>query len=280
MPAWRGAGWREYLAEATGLGVFMAVACGLGALLFHPASPAVASLPDPLARRALMGLAMGLTAVGLIHSPWGRRSGAHLNPATTLVFWRLGKVRTADAAAYAAAQLAGGLLGVLASAWALGPALAEPAVNYVATVPGPAGAGAAFAAEVLVSFVLMTVVLGTSNDVRWARFTGLLAGGIVAICITVESPISGTSMNPARTLASAIPGGTWTALWVYLVAPPLGMLAAAELYVARHGLAGVLCAKLRHGEGPCPFRCRYEELIERPAGAPRPSAAVAPRPGA
>lgn len=280
MPAWRGAGWREYLAEAAGLGLFMVSACGFGALLFHPASPAVASVPDPLARRALMGLAMGLTAVGLIHSPWGRRSGAHLNPATTLTFWRLGKVRTADAAAYAAAQLAGGLLGVLVSAWALGPVLAEPAVNYVATVPGPAGVAAAFAAEVLLTFVLMTVVLATSNDARWARFTGLLAGGLVAVYITVESPVSGMSVNPARTLASAIPGGVWTAVWIYLVGPPLGMLAAAELYVARHGLARVLCAKLRHGAGPCPFRCRYGELVQRPSGAPRSSAAVAQRPRA
>jgi aquaporin Z len=104
--------WPEYLIEAAGLGVFMLVACVFGTLLGHPASPVVRAVPDALARRALMGVAMGLTAIGLIYSPWGRRSGAHFNPATTLTFWRLGKVASADAALYALAQAVGGIAGV------------------------------------------------------------------------------------------------------------------------------------------------------------------------
>ena len=84
--------WPEYLIEAAGLRLFMLMACTFGTL--HPASPVVQRLPDPLARRSLMGVAMGLTAVALIYSPWGRRSGAHFNPATTLTFWRLGKLET------------------------------------------------------------------------------------------------------------------------------------------------------------------------------------------
>jgi aquaporin Z len=76
----------EYLMEALGLGLFMASAGAFATLLFHSASPVPAAVPDPLARRALMGLAMGLTAVGNIYSPWGQRSGAPLNPATTLTF--------------------------------------------------------------------------------------------------------------------------------------------------------------------------------------------------
>lgn len=269
----RGGHWAEYLIEGAGLGLFMVSACAFGTLLFHPASPVVEAIPGALARRGLMGLAMGLTAVALIYSSWGRRSGAHFNPATTLTFWRLGKVATPDALAYAAAQAAGGVLGVTLSARVLGAALADPPVRYVATVPGPAGAVAAFAGEVAIAFVLMTVVLWTSNDARWAPFTGLLAGGLVASYILIESPLSGMSMNPARTLASAIPGGVWTAAWVYLVAPPLGMLAAAELYVARRGLASVFCAKLRHDDGGrCLFRCRYAELRAPAAASQAPAA--------
>jgi len=113
--------WPEYLIEAAGLGLFMFVACVLGALLGHPDSRVVQGLPDPLLRRTLMGLAMGLTAIGLIYSPWGRRSGAHFNPATTLTFWRLGKVATGDAVAYAAAQAVGGLAGVALAALVVGP---------------------------------------------------------------------------------------------------------------------------------------------------------------
>jgi hypothetical protein len=70
--------WPEYLMEAAGLGLFMLSACGFTVLLFHPASPATRFVPDPFLRRALIGLAMGLTAVVLVYSPLGKRSGAHL----------------------------------------------------------------------------------------------------------------------------------------------------------------------------------------------------------
>ena len=95
--------WPEYLIEAVGLGLFMIAAGLVTTALEHPASPLHRALPDPVARRTLIGLAMGLTAVGLIYSPWGRQSGAHLNPAVTLTFFRLSKVATVDAAFYVAA---------------------------------------------------------------------------------------------------------------------------------------------------------------------------------
>jgi hypothetical protein len=80
--------------------------------------------------------------------------------------------------------------------------------------------------------------------------------------------ISGTSMNPARSLASAIPAHAWAPLWIYWVAPPLGMLLAGHAYVARHGLARVFCAKLHHANHHrCIFRCRYTELTEGPPPA-------------
>src|SRR2546428_9905931 len=141
----------------------MLVACVFGALLGYPASPVVHALPDPLARRALMGVAMGLTAVALIYSPWGRRSGAHFNPATTLTFWRLGKVQTRDAVAYAAAQVAGGLAGVALAAAVLGSALAHVDVRYVATVPGPSRPAAALPAGGAITFRLLSRHLRGAN---------------------------------------------------------------------------------------------------------------------
>src|SRR5919108_3985574 len=218
--------WPEYLSEAAGLGAFMFCACVLGTLLAYPGSPVVRGVPDPFVRRTLMGLAMGLTAILLIYSPWGRRSGAHFNPATTLTFWRLGKVGGADAVAYMLSQAVGGVTGVTTAALVVGPALGHPAVRYVATVPGSAGASLAFAAEITITFLLMTVVLVVSNTASLERFTGIAAGALVALYITVEAPLSGMSMNPARSLASAVPAGTWDALWIYIIAPPLGMLAA------------------------------------------------------
>ena len=263
--------WPEYLAEAAGLGLFMISACVFGTLLGHPDSPVVGVLPDPVTRRVLMGLAMGLTAIGLIYSPWGQRSGAHFNPATTLTFWRLGKLTTADTGFYALAQVLGGIAGVAVAAAALGGRVGHPSVQYVATVPGDAGVAAAFGAEVLITFILMSVILRVSNTAGLARFTPLFAGALVATYISVEAPISGMSMNPARSLASAIPAQAWAPLWIYFIAPPLGMLLAAQVYVRPGGLAAVFCAKLHHDNSKrCIFRCRYAELAgERPEHAAR-----------
>src|SRR5262245_24900971 len=96
--------WPEYLIEAAGLGLFMVSACLFTALLEHPSSPVRQTVMAPMLRRIPMGLAMGLTAVAIVYSPFGQRSGAHLNPALTLTFWRLGKVKPWDAAFYVAAQ--------------------------------------------------------------------------------------------------------------------------------------------------------------------------------
>jgi len=250
--------WPEYLIEATLLGAFMVAACGFTVLLEHPGSPARVALPDPILRRALMGIAMGATAVGLIASTWGKRSGAHLNPATTLTFFRLGRVAGPDAAFYAAAQFGGALGGVALAAAALRGAAGDERVMYAATLPGAKGSAAAFGAEAAISFLLMTVVLAFSNAPRWNRFTPLAAGTCVALFIAFEAPLSGMSMNPARTFGSAAVAMRWDSLWIYFVAPPLGMLAAAEARVRLRGLRSVLCAKLHHENAErCIFRCGY-----------------------
>lgn len=237
--------WPEYLMEAAALGVFMMSACGFGALLWHPDSPLRGVVADGIGRRALMGLAMGLTAIGIIYSPWGQQSGAHMNPAVTLTFWRLGKVTSWDAFFYGVAQFAGGLAGVLLARLVLGSALAHPAVHYVVTRPGVWGVGAAFVAEVVITFVLMMTILVVSNS-PMGQWTGLFAGTLVASYITFEDPISGMSMNPARSLASALPAMDFSAIWIYFTAPPLGMLLAAQAYTALRNGRAVRCAKLHH----------------------------------
>lgn len=251
--------WPEYLIEAAGLGVFMVSACLFTALLEFPGSPVHQALPDPLLRRVLIGVAMGLTAVALIYSPWGKRSGAHMNPSVTLTFWRLGKIDGWDAVFYVLFQFGGGTLGVLLSLALLGPMLiADAAVNYAVTVPGMPGRWVAFAAEGVISGGLMFTVLAISNRQSLNRYTGLFAGTLVALYIIFEAPLSGMSMNPARTFASALPAHTWTGAWIYFLAPPLGMLLAAQIYLLAHGKRAVLCCKLHHeNDSRCIFRCRY-----------------------
>ena len=238
--------WPEYLMEAAELGLFMISAGAFGTLLEYPQSPVHRAIADPLVRRAIMGVAMGLTAVGIIYSPWGKQSGAHINPATTLTFWRLGKVPSGDAVFYAAAQFVGGLAGILLVAAILGDRFLPAPVAAVVTVPGALGAAAAFVAEAAMTFLLMLMVLFVSNSASIARYTGLGVGLFVAAYITLEAPVSGMSLNPARTFASAWPGNIWTALWVYFTAPPLGMLAAAQTYLWLRGRGAVYCAKMHH----------------------------------
>jgi aquaporin Z len=254
--------WPEYASEALCLGLFMVSAATFATLLGHPSSPLSSWTRSPLLRRLAMGVAMGLTLMTIVYSPIGRRSGAHMNPALTLTFLRLGKVTPADAAAYVFAQFVGGVLGIVAATSLLAGLPADQAVNFVATVPGPYGASAAFLAELIISFGMMLLVLTISNQRRLMRFTGALAGLLVALYITVEAPLSGMSMNPARTLGSALLAHTGRSLWIYFTAPMLGMLVAAELYVQRHGAQHVRCAKLHHPSGgPCIFRCRFMETV-------------------
>src|SRR6516225_11764812 len=131
--------WPEYLCEAAELGLFMISAGLFTILLHHPSSPVLNFIPSEFTRRMLTGIAMGSTAIALVFSPLGKRSGAHFNPAVTLTFWRLGKVKNWDAVFYIVAQFIGGIAGVMIVALFARMALAHPAVNYVATLPGPHG---------------------------------------------------------------------------------------------------------------------------------------------
>jgi aquaporin Z len=256
--------WPEYLMEAAELGMFMISACVFATMLGHPVSPIAKALPHPTVQRLLIGIAMGLKAVGIIYSPWGQQSGGHLNPSVTLTFLRLGKVRPWDALFYIGAQFLGGVVGVLVATAFLREAVAHPAVNYVTTRPGAAGPLVAFVAEFGLSFILMSVVLRVSNTARWARYTPLFAGALVATYITLEAPISGMSMNPARTFGSALAAQLWASLWIYFTAPPLGMLAAAEVYRRQQGVRAVVCAKPHHhNDKRCIFRSDYRTAQAR-----------------
>ncbi|MCC6677000.1 MAG: aquaporin [Phycisphaerales bacterium] len=260
--------WPEFLIEGGLLGVFMISACASVVAFHHPDSPLARRVRRPLARRGIVGLLMGLTAVGLIHSPAGQRSGAHMNPATTLAFLVLGKVPLWTAVFYILAQCAGGLAGVVVGNGLLRGRAGHPEVNYAVTAPGPRGAPIAWVAEFMISLIMMMMVLLTSNHAASAPYTGVLAGVLVSIYITCEAPLSGMSMNPARSLASAVAARTWRGLWVYLTAPPLGMLAAAALYTSVPG-GSVFCAKLDHPrDDQCVFNCDIGAMPGRRVNPP------------
>jgi aquaporin Z len=244
-----------YSMDGALLGLFMVSACLNVVVLEHPASPVQAAIASALVRRVLVGAAMGLTALCLIYSPWGKRSGAFMNPAMVLCFVRLGKLSALDALGYITAQLVGSALGVLLAATLLPGLVSDPAVNYVATTPS-GGAGPAFLAEFCLAFVLLSVVMMVNRSPRLAPYTGAFAAMLVAVFISVAAPVSGMSINPARTFGSAVWAQSWTGFWIYLSAPVLGMLAGVELQrwlTARHER---LCGKLNHDETvACFVRC-------------------------
>lgn len=253
--------WPEYLIEAVLLGLFMISASVFTILLEYPASPVVTILPDAFLRRMLIGIAMGTTALALILSPIGKRSGAHFNPAVTLAFWRLGKMEDWDAVFYVFAQFLGGAAGVVVVAVAVPQLLSDPSVLYIVTVPGPAGIAVAFAAEFAISLIMMMTILQVSNLPNLARYTPFFAAALVAAFVTFEAPLSGMSMNPARTFGSALVGDVWTAFWIYMIAPVLAMQFAATIY--RIQGRTVHCAKMHHHNGErCIFHCAFGKLLE------------------
>jgi aquaporin Z len=236
----------------------MISACFFTVWLFDPALPALHLLPSSALRRLLMGTSMGATAILIIRSPMGKRSGAHFNPAITLTYYRLGKIGKWDAGFYVVFQFIGGICGVGLSALCLRSSLAVPAVDYAVTVPGRGGTAGAFGAEYFMAALLMLVVLWFSNRPPVAQYTSYLVGVLITFYVFVFAPVSGFSINPVRTTGSAVFANVWTAIWLYFLAPVLGMMTSAEIYLRVYGIESVLCAKLHPDPSyPCPFHCRF-----------------------
>src|SRR5262245_28607301 len=157
------ANWRVYAIDGALLGIFMISACWFAALLEHPSSPAHLAIESGFARRTLTGVAMGMTALCLYYSPWGKRSGALLNPAMAISFLRMRRIMPIDAGGYILAQFISAAAGVAIVSVVLGMLVSHPSVNYAATVPGPRGLLVGWLGEFAITFVLMTIVMAVNK---------------------------------------------------------------------------------------------------------------------
>jgi aquaporin Z len=147
----------------------------------------------------------------------GNISGAHLNPAVTLGFFFAGRLDRREVLPYIGSQTAGALLAALILR-VLYPAHG----NLGATVP-TGGLARALTMEVILSFLLMFVILNVSTGhMEKGIMAGVAIGGTVALAALFGGPVSGASMNPARSLGPALASGHLRSLWIYLVAPPIG----------------------------------------------------------
>jgi aquaporin Z len=222
--------WLKYLSEAGALGTFMISACIIVVLMEYPGSPLHPLIPDGTIRLYIIGAELGLTAYYLVTCSWAKRSGPHMNPAFTLSFFLMGDIGFWDSFFYIIFQFIGGAAGVLLSFAVIGAPLKDPAVGFVVTVPGQHGILIAFIAEFLMSLALMGLVLIFGNSRRTERWTPYLVGILIGGYIAFEAPLSGMSINPARTFATAVVANNWTSVWIYFTAPVLGMVIASQLF--------------------------------------------------
>jgi aquaporin Z len=249
--------------EATELGALMLSTCVWGTLVYSDESPFKSLGLSTVSKSAMMGIAVAMTTFMIIRSPFGRRSGAHMNPSVTLTFLWLGRVHRWDAAWYIAAHFIGAIAGVFAARQILGLRLSAPSVQYMVTVPGEHGSAITFLGEFLLSAVLMAAVLYSSNHRRFASLTPTLVAILTILFFVLSPSKSGFSVNPARTLSSALFAANWQGVWIYFAAPCLGMLSASAIYVKTVGLNRVYCAKVFHDmRSVCPFRCQFEHVYE------------------
>lgn len=184
--------------EAAELAALMLCICGAGTLFYGRNSPLANVGLSWIARSALMGVMVASATFLIIRSPFGRRSGAHFNPAPTAAYFWLRRIHRWDALGYLVAQFTGGIVGVFVAHQLLGTNLSDFPVRYVVTIPGRNGILIAFVAELLMSFVLMEVVLVATNDPRLARFSPLLVALMTVSYYVFSTSISGYSVNPAR----------------------------------------------------------------------------------
>lgn len=223
--------WTPWLCEF--LGTALMLGAGLSAVFldFGPSSPVAAHVPSHSARLLITGLLFAGSGSLVALSPIGRLSGAHINPAVTIAFWTQRKVHPHDLIGYIAAQLAGAFVAcwILRRAWGH----TAQALSLGATQPGhglDAVAAALVEAAMTAALVLMILLLTSSR--RTARWTPLGNWLLVATLVWQGAPYTGTSLNPARSLAPAVLAPDLSNLWAYLVGPVLGALVAAAVFAA------------------------------------------------
>lgn len=243
---WKQLHWFEYGAELFGT-AFLLFA-GLSAVVFDfgRGSPLAAVLPDKSVRLLITGLLFAGSGALVAISPPGRLSGAHINPCVSLAFWIQGKMHHFDVVGYIVGQFLGAIIGTLLLALVWQGRAAS--VRYGMTLPR-AGLPlwVVFLAEVGLTFLLVFSIFFFVSSHRLMRWTPLMVWILVALMVWLEAPVSGTSLNPARSFGPALVAGTWHDLWLYFVAPSLGaLLAVAVFRLLTPARRDVLTGKMFH----------------------------------
>jgi aquaporin Z len=220
--------WQTYLSELVGTALLVLVGLTIVILMFGAGSPGASAIPSEGLRRLITGFLFGTTGALIALSPVGKESGAHINPVVTLGFWMMGKLKSPTALGYVLAQLTGATIGSL-------PLLLfgsmGGSVAFGATLPGEGYTTAAvLMGEVITTFGLIAGLCIFLGFRPLRPFTPALFPFLYAFMVYIESPLSGTSTNPARSLGPAIISGQWQGWWIYWVGPLIGMLVGVAMF--------------------------------------------------
>ena len=216
--------WQVFLSELIGTALLVLVGLSLVILMFGDGSPLKAILPSEGWRRLITGFLFGSTGALIALSPVGRCSGAHINPVVTLAFRLMGKLDLRTTIGYVVAQLSGAIVGAVPLlAWgAMGRSVA-----FGATLPGEGySIETVLLGEVITTFAMVTGLCIFLGFRKIRPFTPALFPFLYAIMVYAESPISGTSTNPARSLGPAVISFQWQDWWIYWVGPLIGSMVA------------------------------------------------------
>ncbi|MDH5283843.1 MAG: aquaporin [Gemmatimonadota bacterium] len=231
-----------FFSELIGTGVLLLAGLSVVILCFGAGSPVTRLVPNATLRMVMTGFLFGSIGAAITLSPVGRISGAHINPAVTLGFLLAGKLRPRIAFGYVVAQLGGAALG---SAPLLLWGEMGRSVNFGASLPGPGySTVAVLLGEVATTFGLVAglCIFLATRELR--RLTPFLMPILYGIMVPLESRISGTSTNPARTLGPAIISGNFDGWWIYWVGPLIGTVLA--ILACSFLLVKIEVAKLYH----------------------------------
>jgi aquaporin Z len=228
---WRQLHWYAYGAELLGTAFLVFAGVSAVVIVFGTGSLLAQVVPDTSTRRLIAGLLFAGSGALVAISPLGRLSGGHINPVVSLAFWMQGKMHHLDLGGYISGQFLGAFIGSLLVALVWRERAAS--VGYGTTVPGA-------------GYALWIVFLFVSSH-RLMRWTPLMVWILVAVMVWLEAPISGTSLNPARSFGPALVSWIWSYHWLYWVAPLLGaLLAVGSFRLLSGGARDILTGKLFH----------------------------------
>ena len=255
--SWKTLNWSEYGAELLGTAFNILVGFSIITFDFGKGLPVEHLIPAESPRLLINGLIFAGSGAIFAISPLGKLSGAHLNPSLSIAFWLEGKMHKRDLFGYIIGQFLGAIIGTFLAVVLWGKYFAS--VNYSITLPGNGyPLWYVFLAEVFMTSLLVLSIFIFLSHRQLLLWTPIMVWLLVATMVWLGVPISGTSLNTARSIGPALVAWQWQHQWLYLIAPPLGALIAVGVFrLIAMGEREVLTGKLFHVPN---YRCIFKNV--------------------